>query len=87
MSAYIVVEHKITDAAKFEQYRVAVFPMIAKHGGRYLTMGSSHKFAEGGHWPERVVIIDFPAWKRSTLGTPRRSTNRLLRCASHAPAT
>ena len=61
MSAYIIVEHKITDAAKFEQYRVAVFPMIAKHGGRYLTMGSSHKFPEGGHWPERVVIIEFPS--------------------------
>ena len=48
MSAYIVVEHKITDAAKFEQYRVAVFPMVAKHGGRYLTKGGSHKFPEGG---------------------------------------
>ena len=35
MPAYLVVEHKITDAAKFEQYRVEVGPMIAKHGGRY----------------------------------------------------
>jgi uncharacterized protein (DUF1330 family) len=35
--------------------------MIAKHGGRYLTKGDSHKFPEGGHWnPERVVIIEFP---------------------------
>ena len=55
MPAYLVVEHKITDAAKFEQYRVAVGPMIAKHGGRYLTKGGSHKFPEGGHWlPEAV---------------------------------
>lgn len=35
--------------------------MIAAHGGRYLTKGSSHKLPEGGHWkPERVVIIEFP---------------------------
>jgi uncharacterized protein (DUF1330 family) len=35
--------------------------MIAKHGGRYLTKGSTHKLPEGGHWkPERVVIIEFP---------------------------
>jgi len=61
MSAYLVVEHKITDPATFEEYRLKVGPMIAKHGGRYLTKGSSHKMPEGGHWsPERVVIIEFP---------------------------
>ena len=60
MAAYLVVEHLITDAAKFEEYRVKVGPMIAKHGGRYLTKGGSHKMPEGGHWkPERVVIIEF----------------------------
>jgi len=61
MAAYLIVEHNITDAAKFEEYRVKVAPMIAKYGGRYLTKGGSHKFPEGGHWkPERVVIIEFP---------------------------
>jgi len=35
--AYLVVEHIITDAEKFEEYRTNVGPMIAKHGGRYLT--------------------------------------------------
>jgi uncharacterized protein (DUF1330 family) len=35
--------------------------MMAKHGGRYLTKGGSHKMPEVGHWnPERVVIIEFP---------------------------
>ncbi len=61
MSAYLVVEHIITDAVKFDEYRNRVAPMIAKHGGRYLTKGGSHKFPEDGHWkPERVVIIEFP---------------------------
>ena len=61
MPAYLVVEHKITDPAKFEEYRIKVGPMITKHRGRYLTKGGSHKFPEGGHWkPERVVIIEFP---------------------------
>ena len=32
--AYIVVEHTITDATKFEEYRIKVGPMIAKHGER-----------------------------------------------------
>lgn len=61
MAAYLVVEHIITDAAKFEEYRTKVGPMITKYGGRYLTKGGSHQFPEGGHWkPERVVIIEFP---------------------------
>lgn len=61
MPAYYVAEHIITNAAKFEEYRIKAAPMIAKHGGRYLTRGGSHKFLEGGHWkPERVVIIEFP---------------------------
>jgi uncharacterized protein (DUF1330 family) len=59
--AYLIVEHIITNAEKFEEYRTKVGPMITKHGGRYLTKGGSHKFLEGRHWePERVVVIEFP---------------------------
>jgi len=61
MAAYLIAEHVVTDAVKFDEYRIKVGPMIAKHGGRYLTRGGSHKMPEGGHWkPERVVIIEFP---------------------------
>ena len=72
MAAYLIVEHSITDAAKFEEYRAKAAPTIAKHGGRYLTKGGSHKMPEGRHWkPDRVVVIEFPdmdslnAWYRS----------------------
>ncbi len=60
MSAYLIVEHKITDPAKFEEYRTKVAPMIAKHGGRYLSKGGTHKVLETKHWlPDRVAIIEF----------------------------
>jgi uncharacterized protein (DUF1330 family) len=61
MAACVISEHIVTDAAKFEEYKTKVGPMMAKHGGRYLTKGPIHKMPEGGHWkPERVVIIEFP---------------------------
>jgi uncharacterized protein (DUF1330 family) len=61
MPAYLVVEHIITDASKFEEYRSKVAPLIARFGGRYLTKGGAHRLPEGGHWkPERMVIIEFP---------------------------
>jgi hypothetical protein len=46
MPAYLIAEHTITDAAKFEEYRVKVGPLIAKHGGRYITKGGSHVVLE-----------------------------------------
>ena len=42
MPAYLIAEHIITDAAKFEEYRTKVGPMIARYGGHYLTKGGSH---------------------------------------------
>ena len=78
MAAYLVVEHIITDAAKFEEYRIKVGPMIAKHGGRYLTKGGSHKMPEGGPLENRSgsSSSNSRTWIRSTPGTPRRNTSR-----------
>jgi len=61
MPAYVVAAHGITDFGKFEEYKTKVGPMVAKYGGRYLTIGDNLKMLEGGRWiPERVVIIEFP---------------------------
>src|SRR5436189_3402208 len=63
MPAYIIAEHTITDPAKFEEYRTKVGPVIAKHGGRYITKPGSQVILEKENavWqPERVVIIQFP---------------------------
>ena len=61
MTAYLIAEHIITDAERFDEYRRKVAPTIARFGGRYLTKPGTHALPEGGHWaPERVVIIEFP---------------------------
>ena len=63
MPAYLIAEHKITDPDKFEQYRVKVGPLIARHGGRYISKGGSHVVLEKDNavWqPGRVVIVEFP---------------------------
>ena len=61
MPAYLIAEHIVTDDAKFLEYLTKARPVMAKHGGRYLTKTSTHKSPEGGHWkPDRVLIIEFP---------------------------
>jgi uncharacterized protein (DUF1330 family) len=79
MPAYLIAEHSITDPERFEEYRLNVGPLIAKHGGRYLTRGGSHLVLEkyNAVWhPDRVVIIEFPdmaalnAWYTSPENKP-----------------
>jgi uncharacterized protein (DUF1330 family) len=74
MPAYLIGEHSISDAAKFEEYRVKAGPLIEKYGGRFITKGGSHEVLEKENaiWqPDRVVIVEFPdmaaltAWYRS----------------------
>jgi len=61
MPAYLIVEHKITDPAKFQDYGSKVVPMIAKYGGRPLTKGGTHRVLETNHFlPDRVVVFEFP---------------------------
>ena len=40
MPAYLIVEHTITDAVKFQEYGSKVRPLIEKYGGRSLARGS-----------------------------------------------
>jgi uncharacterized protein (DUF1330 family) len=79
MPGYLIAEHIITDATKFEEYRVKVGPLIAKHGGRYVTKPGSHLVLEADNavWqPQRVVIVEFPdraaleAWYHSAEYKP-----------------
>ncbi len=60
MPAYLIAEHRIHDATRFEAYRSAVAPMIARYGGRYLTKPGSHAVLDGEWQPTRVVIVEFP---------------------------
>jgi uncharacterized protein (DUF1330 family) len=41
MPAYLIVEHTITDPAKFQEYGDKVRPLVAKYGGRSLTLRQS----------------------------------------------
>jgi len=61
VAAYLLVEHTITNPTKFEDYRVKVGPIIAKHGGRYLTKGGSHKLLETDRRPPDLQLARIPA--------------------------
>ena len=60
MPAYLVVEHKITDPAKFQEYGDKVRPLVANYGGQSLARGN-HRVLETNHWlPDRLILFEFP---------------------------
>jgi uncharacterized protein (DUF1330 family) len=61
MASYMIVNIEVTDPEAFERYRLAVPPLIAKHGGRYLVRGGETHVLEGDRPWQRVVVLEFPS--------------------------
>jgi len=65
MSAYIIVDVDIRDAAGLEEYRRQVPATIAKYGGRFIVRGGKFETLEG-HWnPKRLVVLEFPSGEQA----------------------
>lgn len=61
MSAFVIVDTKISDADAYEQYKVVAKPLAEKHGGVYRARGGTMTVPESDLWsPTRMVIIEFP---------------------------
>lgn len=61
MSAYVVVDTKINNPAKYEEYKKLAKPIVEKYGGIYRVRGGAIDLRENALWsPTRVVILEFP---------------------------
>ncbi len=61
MSAYVIADVKIKDAAGMEPYRNAVEATVKKYGGRFVVRGGKHEVLEGQWRPVRLVVLEFPS--------------------------
>ena len=66
MSAYVLVEAKVSDPVDYENYKKQAQEAIKQHGGRYLARGGRLEVLEGG-WakPERLVIVEFESLEQA----------------------
>ena len=86
MSAYVIGEIEVTDAAVYEDYRKQVAATVQKYGGRFVVRGGWIEALEGGWSPRRLVVLEFPSmeqaqkWYRSSEYAPlialRQSASR-----------
>jgi uncharacterized protein (DUF1330 family) len=65
VSAYIVANVEVSDAAAYDEYRKGVGATIAQYGGRFLVRGGATEVLEGTFAPKRIVILEFPSVERA----------------------
>ena len=65
MPAYLLVDIRVTDPVKYDEYRKLVSPTLAAYDGRYLVRGGAVKVLEGDVSPNRTVVVEFPSAARA----------------------
>jgi uncharacterized protein (DUF1330 family) len=64
-AAYVVVQIRVRDAARYEEYKGLAPASIAKYGGRYVIRGGKSEVLEGSWHPSRFVMLEFPSVERA----------------------
>lgn len=65
MTAYVIVETKINDPVRYEEYKRLAAPTVEMYGGRYIARGGRLEVLEGGWNPPRLVILEFPSLEKA----------------------
>lgn len=61
MAAYCLFDNlEVIDAAKLEEYKTRVAPLVERYGGRYVVLGGKVDLVEGQWRPAFPVMIEFP---------------------------
>jgi uncharacterized protein (DUF1330 family) len=59
MTAYVIGDIRITDAAQYETYVASAIASINQYGGRLLAVADEAELLDGGPAPARTVVIEF----------------------------
>ena len=65
MKAYIIVDVKITDEARYEDYKKLTPGSLVPFDGKFIVRGGSTETLEGTWQPGRIVILEFPSKEKA----------------------
>ena len=65
MAAYLIVYMTVTDAGQMKKYQALTPAAIAAYDGRFLVRGGPKVTVEGPDDSRRVVMLEFPTFKRA----------------------
>jgi uncharacterized protein (DUF1330 family) len=61
MKAYIIVDVKITDPKRYEDYKKLTPASLVPYNGKFVVRGGATTTLEGDWQPGRLVVIEFPS--------------------------
>jgi uncharacterized protein (DUF1330 family) len=81
MTAYVILDIEITDAAGYDDYKKLAPPAVAQYGGKYIARGGKSETLEGDWSPNRIVVLEFPSVEQAKtwLASPEYAPARALR--------
>ena len=90
-NAYLIVDTKILDAARYEEYKNLAKPIIERFGGEYLARGGELYSNQCDLWtPTRIVVIKFESMQKAkkiicTVSDQRKA--KAVQSTVHGPVT
>lgn len=59
MPSYMIVEVKVKDPVRYEDYKRLTPASLKPYGGKFIVRGGNTELIEGTQEPERIVILEF----------------------------
>lgn len=87
MSAYIIVDVKVTDPHTYQGYTKLVPATVEAYGGKFIVRGGKAENLEGDWQPNRVVVLEFESIEQAKAwwnSDEYREPKALRQSASHA---
>lgn len=81
MTAYVILDIKVTDPVRYEAYKDLAAPTVALYGGKYIVRGGRSETLEGDWSPSRLVILQFETSEQAKkwINSPEYKEARALR--------
>ncbi|MDQ2657741.1 MAG: DUF1330 domain-containing protein [Bacteroidota bacterium] len=65
MKTYIIVDVKITDPTRYEDYKKLTPGSLLPYDGKFVVRGGQAETLEGSWKPGRVVVLEFPSAQKA----------------------
>lgn len=65
MAGYVIIDVKITDPERYQEYRTLAAATLEAYGGRYLARGGKTETLEGDWDTGRIVVLEFDSIERA----------------------
>ncbi|MBP5856020.1 DUF1330 domain-containing protein [Marivibrio halodurans] len=65
MTAYLIARVKVTDPARYENYKALSPGALAAFDGKFLVRGGAHETLEGEAEDRRLVLVEFPSLEQA----------------------